>query len=274
MPSSLIVAALAAAWLVVLVPMVAKRRQEVTRIAESALASRVLRRRNSYRAAFIHDQEVPMTGDRLTEPDLAPAERQYRPGRGGYDPEAAALAARARYVFRQRVVFGLLGAVIGTLALGFVYSLFWSVHAVLDTALIGYLAYLRRQVRIEAEVRNRRAARMAGSRSRAMPAEVEYEEQDSYPEQYDDQDHYDQAPHGQTHHGQAHGQAPYGRPSSERHQEHYEQMPDEQQPPTRRPAPSRPAHPTAVAVDLDDDDPVFDELDPAFEPRYRRAAGE
>ena len=33
MPSSLIFAALAAAWLVVLVPMVAKRRQEVVRTA-------------------------------------------------------------------------------------------------------------------------------------------------------------------------------------------------------------------------------------------------
>lgn len=269
MPSSLIVAALAAAWLVVLVPMAAKRRQEVTRIAESVLASRVLRRQRTRRAAFRHDQEVPMTGDRLAEPDFVPGERQYRPGRGGYDPEAAALAARARYVFRQRVVFGLLGAAALTLALGFAYSLFWSVHAVLDTALIGYLAYLRRQVRIEAEVRNRRAARMAGSRSRVTPAEVEYEDPDSYPEQYYDQGEYDQ-----TRYGQAHGHTPHGHPSSERHQEHYEQMPDEQQPPSRRPAPARPAHPTAVAVDLDDDDPVFDDLDPAFEPRYRRAAGE
>lgn len=285
MPSSLIVAALAAAWLVVLVPMVAKRRQEVTRIAESALASRVLHRQRNHRAARTHDQEVPMTGDRLAEPDVAPGERRYRPGRGGYDPEAAALAARARYVFRQRVVFGLLGAAVLTLALGFAYSLFWSVHAVLDTALIGYLAYLRRQVRIEAEVRNRRAARMSGSRGRAMPAEVEYEQQDSYPEQYHDHGHHDYGHHDQGHHDHGHydqtqhgpahhGQARYGPPSSEWHQEHHEQMPDEQQPPSRRPAPPRPAHPTAVAVDLDDEDPVFDELDPAFEPRYRRAAGE
>ncbi|HEX2300831.1 MAG TPA: hypothetical protein VHH34_20375, partial [Pseudonocardiaceae bacterium] len=85
MPSSLIVAALAAAWLVVLVPMVAKRRQEVTRIAESALASRVLRRQRNHRAVCTHDQEVPMTGDRLAEPDVASSERRYRPGRGGYD---------------------------------------------------------------------------------------------------------------------------------------------------------------------------------------------
>jgi regulator of protease activity HflC (stomatin/prohibitin superfamily) len=42
-------------------------------------------------------------------------------------------------------------------------------------ALIGYLAYLRRQVRIEEEVRERRAARMAGSRG-WDPAEVAFEE--------------------------------------------------------------------------------------------------
>jgi hypothetical protein len=29
-----------------------------------------------------------------------------------------------------------------------------------------------------------------------------------------------------------------------------------------------------VAVDLDDEDPAFDELDPAYEPPYRRAVGE
>lgn len=260
MPSSLIFAALAAAWLVVLVPMIAKRRQEVVRIAESALASRVLYRKGFYRAAPQYDQEVPMTGDRIAQPDVGPDERQYRPGRGGYDPEAAELAAHARYVFRQRVVFGLLGAAVLTLALGFVSSLLWSVHAVLDTALIGYLAYLRRQVRIEEEVRNRRAARMAGSRGRS--AQVAYEDAESYAEPQ----RYEQAPPEQPQHEQPR----YEEPQYEQPREH----PDEEQPPARRAAPPRPAHPSAVAVDLDDDDPMFDELDPAFEPRYRRAAGE
>ena len=44
MPSSLIFAALAAAWLVVLVPMFARRRQEVSKTTDSALAARVVRR--------------------------------------------------------------------------------------------------------------------------------------------------------------------------------------------------------------------------------------
>lgn len=263
MPSSLIVAALAAAWLVVLVPMIAKRRQEVTHIADSALASRVLHRQATYRAALEHDLEVPMTADRTADPELDHVERHYRPGRGGYDPEAAALAARARYQFRQRVVLGLLAAAILTLCLGFVAGLFWSVHAVLDTALIGYLAYLRKQVRIEEEVRNRRAARMAGSR-------------ESYPEPRYEPPHHEQShterPRSEQQHAE---QQRCAQPPAERQQPPHERELDEERPPPRRPAPPpRPAHPTAVAVDLDDDDPMFDELDPAFEPRYRRAAGE
>jgi len=113
-PSSLIFAALAAAWLIVLVPMVAKRRQEVVRTAEAALASRVLRRPDLPRAALMHDREVFMIGERITEREPALNERRYRPGRGGYDPEVAAQVARAKYVFRQRVVVGLVVAAIAT----------------------------------------------------------------------------------------------------------------------------------------------------------------
>ena len=43
MPSSLIIVALVVAWLLVLVPIVARRRQEVVRTADSTLAARVVR---------------------------------------------------------------------------------------------------------------------------------------------------------------------------------------------------------------------------------------
>ncbi|MGQ0774440.1 MAG: divisome protein SepX/GlpR [Pseudonocardiales bacterium] len=242
MPSSLIFAALAAAWLVVLVPMVAKRRQEVVRITESALASRVLNRQATYRAVLQHDQEVPMMDE--AEWESAPDERRYRPGRGGYDPEAAELAARERYLFRQRVVLGLLVGAVVTLVLGFaVSSLFWWMHAALDGALVGYLCYLRRQVRIEQELRSRRAARMSGSRGPAVPTASASPEEEL---------------------GSEHDEQP-----------RYEEPSDVAPPPVRRPPLCPPVvHPTAVALDLDDDDPMFDELDPTFEPPYRRAAGE
>ncbi|HVE95776.1 MAG TPA: gephyrin-like molybdotransferase receptor GlpR [Pseudonocardiaceae bacterium] len=234
MPSSLIFAALAAAWLIVLVPMVAKRRQEVVRTAEAALASRVLRRPDLPRAALMHNREVFMIGERITEREPALNERRYRPGRGGYDPEVAAQVARAKYVFRQRVVIGLVIAAIATVVLALtVSSLLWWAHAALDVTVIGYLGYLRLQVQIEEEVRQRRAARLVGSGT-GVPA----------------RSFSDEAPVEAAHQANT---------------------PAEESP--ARSASSSP-HPTAVALDLDDEDPMFDELKSSFEPRYRRAVGE
>lgn len=231
MPSSLVFAALVVAWLVVLVPMTARRRQAVSRTADRELAARVVCRpgrprrpeevedvgneRTSAepelcsqgRAAGTeacsqgrgittepgHDDaptdeaptedapaddaerpEAPIDeapADDAERPDTSrpvPAMRPYRAGRGGFDPEAAALAARARYVYRQRVVIALL-AVAGLSAVGatVLSTSMWWVQAGADVVTVGYLAYLRRQVRIEAEVRERRAARMAGVQSTA-----------------------------------------------------------------------------------------------------------
>jgi hypothetical protein len=235
-PSSLIFAALAGAWLVVLVPMVAKRRQEMVRTAESALAARVLRRPDPSRAALQRSQEVSMTGGRIVPQESPVDERRYRAGRGGYDPEVAAQLARAKYVFRQRVVLGLaLGALI-TLVLAYAFSaLLWWVHAVVDVAIVAYLGYLRRQVRIEEDVRQRRAARLAGSRVNPPAAEV-------LPEVCTDLIHRDDEPFQESSACAA--------------------------------AETSPVHPRAVALDSDDEDPIFDELRPAFEPRYRRAVGE
>ena len=232
-PSSLIFAALAGAWLVVLVPMVAKRRQEVAHTAESALAGRVLRRPDRSPAAHQCDQEVPMIPGRVVQREPAVDERRYRAGRGGYDPEVAAQLAQAKYVFRQRVVLGLVIGSLATVVLAFTMStLLWWGHAGFDAATIVYLSYLRRQVRIEEEVRQRRAARLAGSRPRVSVAtEV--------------------ASDG------VHDEEPIREPT------------------VGQPAAESPAmHPTAVAVDCDDEDPIFEELRPVFEPPYRRAVGE
>ncbi|MGH3972335.1 MAG: divisome protein SepX/GlpR [Pseudonocardiaceae bacterium] len=237
MPSSLIFAALAVAWLVVLVPMVAKRRQEVMRTAEAALASRVLPRPDLPRAALRHDQEVRMVGEQIAEREPVLNERRYKPGRGGYDPEVASQVARAKYVFRQRVVLGLVVAAVATLvaALAASSQLWWA-HAALDLTVISYLAYLRRQVRIEEQVRQRRAARLAGSRAGVSARDTPDE-------------------------------APVDVDAVRQREEPVEE-------PQARPAASPPPHPTAVTLDLDDEDPTFDELKPAYEPRYRRAVGE
>jgi hypothetical protein len=252
-PSSLIFAALAAAWLVVLVPMIAKRQQEVVRTAESALASRVLRRPGLRHAVPEHGQEVHMIGGWIAQPEPASDARRYRSGRGGYDPEVAAQLARAKYAFRQRVVLGLAtGAAVTLVSVYAVSSMLWWVQAALDVALAGYLCYLRRQVQIEEEVRQRRAARFAGSKDAGS--------KDAGSKDAGSKDAGSEVtlPSGGVHH---------------------EVPPDsEQQAPELSPRPAAAAssapHPTAVALDVDDEDPVFDELRPTFKPPYRRAVGE
>src|SRR5690349_15951921 len=171
MPSSLIVVALVVAWLVVLVPMIVRKRQEIARTADSALAARVVRSGAAEDAeeGQVHEEEL---GADQAEPyeeepmeDMPPSARRYRPGRGGYDPEAAAVIAKAKYGFRQRVVLAMLvGAVVTAVLGGMVFPLLWWPHGLLDLTLVTYLGYLRRQVRIEQEIRERRLARMGSVR--------------------------------------------------------------------------------------------------------------
>lgn len=90
---------------------------------------------------------------------------RYRPGRGGFDPEEDAEKARARYAVRQRIVLTLLVCALLTgVAAAAAFPVVWWAHGAIDLALVVYLVYLRRQVRIEAAIRASRAARMAGTR--------------------------------------------------------------------------------------------------------------
>lgn len=91
------------------------------------------------------------------EEDFVPSRR----GRGGYDPAADAVARAARYTFRQRAVVALvLGAVLcGGLAVA-VAPIFWWGCGGAVLSLGTYLGYLRKQVRIEQEIRRRRSARL------------------------------------------------------------------------------------------------------------------
>lgn len=273
MPSSLIIVALVVAWLVVLVPMIVRKRHEIARTADSALAARVVRSGDTedaeeapVRDAEDVDQDVveqhepepeeaepePFEAQRPVErpADRAydrPAERRYRPGRGGYDPEAAAVIAQAKYSFRQRVVLAMIvGAVVTGVLAGVAFPMLWWPHGMIDITLIGYLGYLRRQVRIEQEIRERRLARMQQARrlrEHARPPIVEQPVAHEFVEE--------PAPE------------PVAAP----------------EPPRRTPVaqvspPIRVSHPNAVVVDVDDEDPYFDELDQPDSLPYRRAAGE
>ncbi len=93
-----------------------------------------------------------------------------RRGRGGYDPEADAIARAARYTFRQRAVLGLVltALLCGGLAVA-LNPLFWWGCGLSCMVLVGYLTYLRRQVRIEEDIRRRRAARLSRAQQLGEP---------------------------------------------------------------------------------------------------------
>jgi hypothetical protein len=276
MPSSLIIVALVVAWLLVLVPIVARRRQEVARTADSTLAARVVRSggvRSTAEEEFTmsdsgeadterdseFDTDVAVDDfdgedldgefegdaaeyDEYEDDDYEIASRPYRRGRGGFDPEAAEMTARARYSLRQRVVVLMLTtAVISALLAITMSPLLWWMHAAIDIGLVGYLGYLRRQVRIEEVIRQRRTARLGSQRRVTAPA--------AHPEH------------------DAHG------PSDEYETEDEDDVTPEPTLVPRRPL-TRHVHPGTVVVDTDDEDPMFAELDEPGALPYRRAVGE
>ncbi|OZM83912.1 hypothetical protein [Pseudonocardia sp. MH-G8] len=315
MPSSMIFASLVVLWLLILVPAVARRRQEVARPSVAALSGRVLerplqhRRPATGREREVHGMdEVTRDTSRDHDDDLDRAEEErddrrwerptprYRPGRGGFDPEAAALAARARYAFRQRVVLAMLivAVITGVIAAIALPGMWWP-HAAVDLALVGYLVYLRRQVRMEESIRERRAARMAGTRRTPAADDPELDtwarrgrdvtrlEDDEYADELDDEydeedlehddadadeDLLDEEPERIPGTGEPLRRAK-GRAEPE-------DDPTDGEPalPRLRPAPP-PALPAGTAlVEADDDDPDLYELDGPARPDYRRAAGE
>lgn len=328
MPSSLVFAALVVAWLAVLVPVVARRRQMVPRPADADLSARVLARPErpvgaAPASAATGYEEVTMTSttdevrdvdvaepapeaapegrvldrarrghdlpedvdddgyddgyddrlaDRLDDEDRyedderyddepAYRPRAYRPGRGGFDAEAAAAAAHARYAFRQRVAIGLIAvAVLSVLAALVVSSALWWLFAVTVVGLAGYLVFLRRQTRIEDEVRRRRAARLSGER-RALEArrdrQAEHEERLASAERWG---RYESGEH----------EVP-DLPEARRGDDGW----DDEVPEPRWIAPRTPAPDVPEGTELvgdTDDDPAFCDLDDHRVPAYRRGA--
>ena len=257
MPSSLIIVALVVAWLVVLVPMIARKRQEVAKTADSALAARVVHSGGPEDVEEELDMTVDESDTAITDDDYRDyqeAPRVYRPGRGGYDPEAAAASARAKYAFRQRAVLLLLVlSVLSALFAGLVMPIVWWGHGGVDLLLVGYLGYLRRQVRIEAEVRERRQARMRGRVA----------DEDEFVETEYDQPVYEQVDYDES--------EPVVSTPAEPELSEYEDAP--RSTPARAPYRPQPALNGTTVVDIDDEDPAFEDLDLPLRRGYRRAAG-
>ena len=165
-----------------------------------------------------HVAAAPAGGNyEVDDVELRPVPR--RPGRGGFDPEAAEATRAYRYQQRRRVALVLLIATVAFTVTSLVLFSWLSVGAVISAALlVGYLGYLRRQVKIEATIRQRRMERL----QRARQIRPEY-----------------------------------------------------QRAPRRARGGLSAVAPGRTVVDLDDDDPSFDELEPYHEPMtYRRASGQ
>jgi hypothetical protein len=340
-PSSLVFAALVVAWLAVLVPVVARRRQMVPRPAEAHLSSRVLQRpeRSGLLSTATATVEAPAEtasddeagetehediddtpavgveprgrvldrgrGRRPVRDDAGEDEgmddredegrtvtlehdedldaydegyehghddgyddrpRPYRPGRGGFDADAAEAAAHARYAFRQRVAVGLIAvAVLSLLAALVVTPVLWWLHAGTDLGLVGYLVFLRRQTRIEDEVRRRRQARASGER-RALEArrerQAEHEARIAESDGWGGADELDDD--GELGHEAAASE-------SELDDEYDEaEVPSPRWIAPRTPAPEVPDG-MELVVDTDED-PDFHDLSDARVPAYRRMA--
>jgi hypothetical protein len=194
--------------------------------------------------------------------------RAYRPGRGGFDADAAAAAAHARYSFRQRVALGLIAvAVLSLLAALVVAPVLWWLHVVTDIGLVGYLVFLRRQTRIEDEVRRRRLARLTGER-RALEArrerQVEHEARLADVDRWGSADDLDEDHHD----------------SHESYDEADDRYEDDDEgdvdvPAPRWIAPRTPAPEVPDGMELvadTDEDPAFHDLSDSRVPAYRRMA--
>lgn len=287
MPSSLVVVALVVAWLVVLVPMIVRKRQEVAKTGDSELAARVVRSGEAGEGTELDTEEVAVDEeDAIREdfdeelvPEVAHASeedpdddagqadmsyyddgypRRYRPGRGGFDPEAAAVIARAKYTYRQRVVLAMIvGAIVTAVLASLVFGQLWWAHGFIDLVLVSYLVYLRRQVRIEDEIRERRLARMQRvRRAQAFHAQAQAEA-----------------------YARARYVAETAAAEPQTVEEYVEELYHEDEPLRReRVVDGPPAPPVyrgnAVVVDVDDEDPAFDDLEDPGNLPYRRAVGE
>ncbi|MFW0791300.1 gephyrin-like molybdotransferase receptor GlpR [Gordonia sp. CPCC 205333] len=96
-------------------------------------------------------------------------EQGSRPrGRGGYNPELDQSRGDVRYRERQRVLIGLLALTLLAVGAGVLFGMIgWIATGVAVVALTAYLAYLRRAVRTEAQIRKQRTARLEKSRREA-----------------------------------------------------------------------------------------------------------
>lgn len=98
--------------------------------------------------------------DETPRPSVAPGSRRRR-----FDSRTAAAVSARKYVFRKRVLMAMAVVLVGSATAAFELTpSAWWICGSATTVTVLYLAYLRRQTRIEERVRRRRMQRMARAR--------------------------------------------------------------------------------------------------------------
>ena len=114
---------------------------------------------DTYAADEVYDDELT----HLDPEDLEFAAR--RRGRGGFDPERDAQIRQSHYQRRQRTVMGLVAFIaVATIAAVVAGGWMWVAPAVGVVVLFSYMSGLRRQVKVEDQLRARRIAHMKRAR--------------------------------------------------------------------------------------------------------------
>lgn len=110
------------------------------------------------------DERVDGPGGAIGEPSTSASRPGNRQRRLETTTTAAAVSAR-KYRFRTRVLITMSAIMVASAVASFTLNAaFWWVGGATATVTVLYLAYLRRQTRIEAQVRRRRQQRMARAR--------------------------------------------------------------------------------------------------------------
>ena len=202
------------------------------------------------------------SGLEVEETDQGDAEPVAVPSRPGnrqrrFDTTAAAAVSARKYRFRMRMLITMSVIMVGTAVASLtVNPALWWVCGATAAVTVLYLAYLRRQTRIEAQIRRRRQQRMARSRPVDRATQGRADRDYGRDRDYDRDRDFDR-------------DRDYDRDRDFDRDRDYDLDAEG--------FPSRLSRPGSVVLDIDDEDPVFEHLDEvAYSRRHDlpRAAGQ
>ena len=202
------------------------------------------------------------SGLEVEETDQGDAEPVAVPSRPGnrqrrFDTTAAAAVSARKYRFRMRMLITMSVIMVGTAVASLtVNPALWWVCGATAAVTVLYLAYLRRQTRIEAQIRRRRQQRMARSRPADRATQGRADRDYGRDRDYDRDRDFDR-------------DRDYDRDRDFDRDRDYDLDAEG--------FPSRLSRPGSVVLDIDDEDPVFEHLDEvAYSRRHDlpRAAGQ